>query len=498
MASDNQQSGDPLATANGQLAADTKSWATKWLSRRFESTVDVTFGHGTSIYSGFPMGSSNEIVTGGSMSLMLDPTGWIDDDRFQKLQDLLAPMGEWSGVFGASRELHYGPKVEIHHGAHVERRGVQSFDASNPRTHFLAGIITASTALSVLGWKKQNADGVIWEQLSRQLGPRGVTGALLNLLIEYEKGAGKCDAGQDRQNEASSLTDQASSVKSDYADLLLDLASTATDQGSTLAADGQADQTDAQNQANASDESVSDAENAAESDDSGGAADEESDEDQPSDSPDTSDLEFGSDEANYYESCDGVRATNARHVSIRARAVEDDDTDPSMIHLDAVGSDGDDNGVIALNSTGQATIVCGPAAVQVKRSAEVGQIDLITGDEGTITLNTGGESGSTAVMTPDGIKLSVGAEDAGAVISMTADGIKLSVGADGGPCLELTTSGVTMSCGAASVAVDESDQTTSAMNISQTADVDFTAEGAMATLKGSGQATINGAVAMIN
>jgi hypothetical protein len=209
-------------------------------------------------------------------------------------------------------------------------------------------------------------------------------------------------------------------------------------------------------------------------------------------------MKFGTDAADQYECYDGLLATGARHISLRARATEDSDKDPSLIHLDAHGADGKDNGVVAINSTGQATIVCGPAAMQVRRSGTTGQIDITTGKQGTITVSTGGDTGSNVEMTPDGIKLTVGAEGSGALISMTSTSIKLSVGAGGGPCIEITTSGVKMSCGSNSVAVDQSGQTTKGMNVTHQADMNFQAKGTMVSVQGSGQTAIKGAVTMIN
>ncbi|TWT97787.1 hypothetical protein Pla108_19390 [Botrimarina colliarenosi] len=489
-----------LANLFAQQASVTKNWAKSWLAKRYEASIDVTLGHSASIVSGFPMGSTSEVVTGGSMSLTLDPSGWIDNGTLQQAQDLLAPMGDWSGLFGSGRSLHYGPALSIHHGAEINRRASQTFDAANPRTHFVGGIVTAATALTMLGWRKHKDDPVAWENLVRTLGPRGVSGMLLNLLIEFEKATGECDAGVEKQSEASSLNTQVDALGADYASLVLGVASKVTEQGTALATAGQTDQAAEQSDAGSEDTSVDDAENAGEAeggDDDAGSSDDAGDPDSEPDA-NTDDLEFGTDSADVYQCYDGLVATGARHISLRARATDESDTDASLIHLDAQGAEGSDNGVVAINSTGQATVVCGPAAVQIRRSGDTGQVDITTGDQGAITLTTGGESGSKAVMNPDGITLSVGAEGSGTVITMTSTGIKLSVGAGGGPCLELTTSGVTMSCGSNSVAVDQSGQTTKGMNVSHQADMNFEAKGTMVSVQGSGQTTVKGAVTMIN
>lgn len=492
-----------LSNLKSQPTSATKNWGKSWIGKRFESAIDVTLGHGASIVSGWPMGSTSEIVTGGAMSMVLDPSGWIDSATIQQAQDLLAPMGDWSGVFGSKRELHYGPSLSIHHGAEISRRGVQTFDAANPRTHFVSGIVTAASALTLLGWTRQGSDPVAWENLVRTLGPRGVSGTLLNLLIEFEKATGECDAGLEKQSEASSLNDHAGALSADYSSLVLGLAAKVTDQGAALTAAGEADKAAEDAKEASADTSVDDATNSAGADDSSDSAEDDPSADaaaaaSAANGPDTSDMKFGSDTADQYGCYDGLLATGARHISLRARATEDTDKDPSLIHLDAHGADGKDNGVVAINSTGQATIVCGPAAMQVRRSGATGQIDITTGQQGTITVTTGGDTGSKVVMTPEGIKLTVGAEGSGALISMTSTGIKLSVGAGGGPCLELTTSGVTMSCGSSSVAVDSSSQKTKAMNVTHQADMNFEAKGTMVAVQGSGQTTVKGAVTMIN
>lgn len=484
--------GGPVNTANllGQKAVATAKWLQQWRMKGFESDINVTYGHAAKITAGFPGGSTNSVVQGGSMSLVLDPSGWIDNEEIQKYQDILAPMGKWSGVFGDKRSLHYGPTTNIRSGSEIKRRNKTPLEPSdvNWRTGMVGGIITASSLLSVLGWTMQNKDPMIWEQLTRKLGPRGVSGILLNLLIECEKAIGKTDVGTEKQAESSSLMAHAGSLGSDYASLILDLADAATQKGTALATEGQADlatnQAAADSEESEADEEENEEENASDEDADGGDssddADSDSDDEEEPQEPEVGSVAFGEDEADVYENYDGLLATSAKHVTIRARASEDDDNDgPSMIHVDAQGADGEDNGAVAITSTAQTTMVCGPTAFQMRRDGDTGQIDATTGDDGTITF-------------------SVGPAGAQSVFTMSSDGIKLSVGGDGGPCLELTTSGVTMSCGSNSVAVDASGQTTSAMNVSHEAQAAFSAKGATAALEGSCQATVKGAIAMIN
>ncbi|MEQ8849447.1 type VI secretion system tip protein TssI/VgrG [Botrimarina sp.] len=487
-------------------ASETKNWDKLLAALGYEADIEVTLGNAASVVTGMPWGTTGEIVTGGSMSMVIDPSGWLDEGVIAKVQDLVVPLGDWSALFGAGRSLHYGPLTTVHHGREIERRSSQTYDASNPRTAWVGGIITASAAMSLLAWRKEKSDPKAWETYVRKLGPRGLCGMLLNLLLEFEKANGETDAGEEKQREASSLNDQVDALGASYKSLLLDLAGKATETGSALASEGASDLADQQAEADSADTSVDDTEQRAadddsQSDDSGGEADaaaNDSDAAPDDNAPDTSNLTYGDSDADVFESYDGLLATGARHISLRARSLDDDDTDASLVHIDAQGGDGEDNGVVAINSTGQATIVCGPAAFQIRRDGETGQIDATTGDDGSITFTTGGESGSKAVMTPDGITLSVGAEGSGAVITMTSDGIKLAVGPDGGPCLELTTSGVTMSTGANSVAVDQSGQTTSATNISHEAQVAFEGKGVMASLEASAQATVKGTITMIN
>ncbi|TWT36526.1 Phage-related baseplate assembly protein [Posidoniimonas corsicana] len=476
----------PQANPNKLKAAVTKKYRNIGLAKNFEADINVTLGNAANIVGGVPCGSSNESVFGGKLGLCIDPMGWLDDGLAKQVQDLLMPTGEWSGLFGQGRYLHYGSETTIRHGSEINRRSKQAFDSSNPRTSMVAGIVTASAALTALGFASQTKNPIIWENLVRSLGPRGVSGALLNLLIEFEKAYGETDAGAEKQSEASSLSAQADALKSDYASLILQLASSVTDQGAALTAAGQQGSAAQQAKADSEDNSVDDAEQEADDENEEDAATTSDDSDQPDDSsdqdadgPSDDEITFGSDDADVYQCYDGLLATGARHISLRARATDDDDTDPSLIHLDAQGSDGDDNGVVAINSTGQATVVCGPASVQIRRDGQTGQIDISAGNDGAITL-------------------SVGPEGSGSQITMTSDGIKLSVGPDGGPCLELTSSGVTMSCGSNSVAVDESGQTTQGMNVSQQAEMSFEAKGTMVSIEGSGQTAVKGAVTMIN
>ncbi|TWT75591.1 Phage-related baseplate assembly protein [Posidoniimonas polymericola] len=482
--------GGPIPEANptGIKTPITKKYRNLGLAKNFESDISVTLGNAASIVGGLPCGTSNEVVFGGKLDICIDPLGWLPEGKINALQNLLMPTGQWSGLFGEGRALHYGPATNIRHGSEIDRRSKKTFDNANPRSALVSGIVTASVALTSLGFASQTNNPVIWENLVRTLGPRGISGALLNLLIELEKANGETDAGAEKQDEASSLSDHAGALGSDYASLILSLAQNATDAGSTLAAAGTADASAQQSQSDSEDNSVDDAEDEDEEDDqddSGGDDDQDadaaadSDSSDEDDSPSADDITFGSDDADVYQCYDGLLSTGARHITFRARASDDSDTDPSLIHLDAHGADGEDNGVVAINSTGQATIVCGPASVQVRRDSDTGQVDISTGDQGTLTL-------------------SVGPAGSGSQIVMTPDGIKLSVGGDGGPCLELTTSGVKMSCGSNSVAVDESGQTTAGMNISHSADNSFEAKGTMVSVQGTGQTTVKGSVTMIN
>ncbi|TWT90082.1 Phage-related baseplate assembly protein [Pseudobythopirellula maris] len=499
---------------DGQHAALAKKWGKKLALTQFESDIKFNFGHTSTITGGMPLASVGNVVLGGNMRIVMDPLGWVDDDQAQQIQDYAFPMGQWSGVFGSSRSLHYGPSTTIRHGAEVTRRVRENFAESNTRTQYVGGIASASTALLLLGALNEGRDSKKLEVLMRLLGPRGLSGTLLNLLIEYEQGLGTQDAGIDKQGEASSLNDHADVLGDDYASLITAFAEAATDQGESLSSKGEEISSEQESAAASQDLSADDAES--DSDDSGDDSDDDSDADSDASGDDSDagvdasgdedepedvdvDIEFGSDEeADVYECYDGLLMTGARNVSVRARPSDeaDDDTDPSLIHLDSQGG-GEDNGAVAITASGQTTIACGPAAFQIRRSGDVGQIDATTGDQGTITITTGGDSGSKAVLDPESINLSVGG-DSGAVIAMTSDGIKLTVGS-GGPCLEITTSGVTMSSGSNSVAVDTSGQTTSAMDITHTAQNGFTATGtASAELSAAGQTTVKGAMVMVN
>lgn len=493
----------------------TKKYRNLGYTKGYEADINVTLGNSTQVVGGFVAGSLNEVVTGGKVELVFDPLGWVPDGVVNQILNMAIPTGQWSGVFGEDRSVHYGTATEVRQGRDISRRYSQSLDGDNWRTHFIWPMVVASNSLLHLGNSLSNQNPVVWENLVRSLGPRGVTGVLLNLLIELERSLGENDAGCEKQHEAESMTTQADALGMDYASLILELAGKVTDQGASLIADGAADKAQQEADAAANDASVDDAASAGEASEADdpaaedeGAADatetddgatEEATEDESAEDADADqDLTYGDATADVYQCYDGLLATAARHISLRARAAEGEDTDPSLIHIDAQGGDGEDNGVVAINSTGQATVVCGPACFQIRRDGDTGQIDATTGDDGTITLTTGGESGSRAVLDPETITLSVGAEGAGATITMTSDGIKLAVGPDGGPCLELTTSGVTMSCGANSVAVDQSGQTTAGMNISHKAEMAYEAEGMMASLEGSAQTTVKGAITMIN
>ena len=470
----------------------------------------MTLGNATSLVSGLLAGSSNEVVTGGKLDVVLDPSSLIPAGKVKDLQELFFPMGQRSAVFGANQSLHYGTDVNVRLGSDVTRRIVKSIDESDFRFHYISSIATATAAITYLGTAFSKNNHLTWERLTKLLGPSGACGVLTNLLLLKEKANGQCDAGIEKQLEAESLIAHADSLGVEYKSLLMDLAGLATDRGSMLVAAGEADSAGAdQQEAEAGDiptdaspeiPGEADTPDAPESPDADTTVDVGVD---PEADLDTSNLEFGPSDADVFECYDGVLATRARHISLRARAPDaeegaEEDTDSSLIYIDAQGGDGEDNGVVAINSTGQATTVCGPASFRVRREGDTGQIDADTGDDGVITLRTGGETGSTAVLDPETITLAVGAEGAGAMITMTSDGIKLSVGPDGGPCLELTTSGVTMSCGANSVAVDQSGQTTEGMNVSHKASMAFEAEGMMASLKGSAQTTVKGAITMIN
>lgn len=504
-ADDSDDNDAPLVNYLGQQWEKWKGWKKVWLASRFEADISVTLGHTTGIVGGFPLGTASDLVQGGKVGLVLDPSGWIDSDTVQQLQDLIVPMGEASGVFGSGRSLHYGPKTSIRHGTDICRRSNQPFDESNPRTAWVAGIASASTALTLLGWRLQQEDPTIWEKLVRSLGPRGASGILFNLLVEFEKACGECDAGEEKQNEASSLTTQADSLDADYASLILDLASTTTEQGSALAAlaaDDKAKADESKQEDGDSSSLVDDAEDSAEQkddsdDDSSGAAAAGPGADATGEVS-ADDISFGNDDADTYESFDGLLATSARHLSLRARATDDDDTDPSLIHLDAQGGDGEDNGVVAINSSGQATIVCGPASLQMRRDSDTGQIDIHTGDEGTMSLTCGDSStGSKIKFDPSTLTLQVGG-DAGSQIEMTPDGIKLSFAGGMQPSIELNSSGITLKCGSSELAVTGTSQTTKAESISHEANVSLAAKGAMLDLEASASATLKGAITMIN
>jgi hypothetical protein len=491
----------------GQKWEKWKGWKKKWMASRFEADINITLGHSNSIVGGFPLGTSNQVVQGGQLGLVLDPSGWIDNETFQQIQDLIVPMGDTSGVFGSSRSLHYGPETSIRHGTDICRRSKQPFDETNPRTAWVAGIASASTALTLLGWRLQQDDPTVWENLVRTLGPRGATGILFNLLVEFEKACGECDAGEEKQNEASSLTTQVDSLDADYASLILDVAGSVTEQGTALAALAAEDKAAADEDSQEDGDSSSLVENAEESgedesdsDDAGGddAADPGGPGADASGDVSADDVSFGNDDADTYEAFDGLLATSARHLSFRARSTDDDDTDPSLIHLDAQGGDGEDNGVVAINSSGQATVVCGPASLQMRRDGDTGQIDIRTGDDGTITLTCGDSStGSKIKFDPETLTLQVGG-DAGSQIEMTADGIKLSFAGGAQPSIELNSSGITLACGSSELAVTGTSQTTTAESISHEANVQFAAKGAMIDIEASATATLKGAITMIN
>lgn len=488
-----------LTGLTAQDLSKTKLWSKLRKGLQFESSVDVTLGSAASIVSGLPWGSTGEIVTGGSMSLVLDPLGWIDDDDLQKGLQYALPTGEWSGLFGSGRTLHYGKATSIHHGREFVVRGKQVYDDSNLRTGFFTAISVSSIALTLLGCKFQKEDATKWDTLTRMLGPRGVSGMLLHTLLMIESANAELDTGDEELQAAASLVDAASSLALANQTRLNAIAATVNAHGTELASSGAEDLATAKAEEESEDTSADDAESSAEADPEVGADDApEAEAPELPDEPAADDFTLETSEADSYQCLDGLLSTSARHVTFRARARDDEDTDPSLIHLDAQGADDEDNGVVAINSTGQATIVCGPASVQVRRDGDTGQIDIDTGDDGQITLATGGATGSKAVLDPETITLSVGAEGAGATITMTSDGIKLSVGPEGGACLELTTSGATMSCGANSVAVDQAGQTTSAMNVSQEAQMNFEAKGLMATVESSAMTTVKGGITMIN
>lgn len=495
-----------LTALTEQDLGKTKLWSKLRKGLQFESAVDVTLGSSASIVGGLPWGSTGEIITGGTMSLVVDPMEWLADGDTQDALQYALPTGEWSGLFGNGRTLHYGKATSIHHGREFVVRGKQVYDGSNLRTGFFSAISAASFALPLLGFVLQKKDATKWDTLTRMLGPRGVSGMLLHTLLMIEAANAELDTGDEELQSAASLANAAGSLALANQAQLNAVAATVNAQAAALSGSGAEDLAAAQAEQDSEDASVDDAESDAEADPdsevdmaegSDDAASEEADT-EPPEEPSADEFTLETSEADSYQCLDGLLSTSARHVTFRARARDDDDTDPSLIHLDAEGADGEDNGVIALNSTGQATVVCGPASVQVRRDGDTGQIDIDTGDEGQITLATGGTTGSKAVLDPETITLSVGAEGAGALITMTSDGIKLSVGPEGGPCLELTTSGVTMSCGANSVAVDQAGQSTSAMNVSQEAQMNFEAKGLMATVEGSAMTTVKGGITMIN
>ncbi|QDU58368.1 type VI secretion system Vgr family protein [Aeoliella mucimassa] len=499
-----EQPAGQLINSLGQKWDKTKGWSKKWLAASFEADIAVTLGHAASVVGGFPLGTVSEVVQGGKLGFILDPSGWIADDTVQQLQDLIIPMGDTSGLFGSRRTLHYGPSTTIRHGSEIVRRSSDAFDASNPRTAWVAGIASVSTALTLLGWRLQKDDPTAWENLVRALGPRGASGVLFNLLVEYEKACGECDAGEETQNEASSLTSQADSLDADYQSLILDLASAFTERGTALSSTGEADTATANSDASA----VGDTSSFVDStEDEGEEGDESGDEQSsdssgPSDDDDgtvsTDDVSFGPDEANVYESYDGLLSTSARHLSFRARSTDEEDTDASLIHLDAQGGEGNDNGVVAINSTGQATMVCGPASLQIRRSSDVGQVSVRTGDQGSIQLVSGpSDSGSNASLDPNTLKLNIGG-DSGSTISMTAEGIKLSFGGGPGASIELNSSGITMECGSSKFVLAAAEQSTSAESITHTASASLNQKGAMIDIEASASATLKGAMTMIN
>ncbi|WP_425395143.1 type VI secretion system tip protein TssI/VgrG [Aeoliella sp.] len=505
--SEDDQSAGQLVNSLGQKWDKSKGWSKKWLAAGFESDIQVTLGHAASVIGGFPLGTASEVVQGGKLGVILDPSGWISDDTAQQIQDLIVPMGETSGVFGSKRALHYGPATTIRHGSEIVRRSSDAFDTSNPRTAWVAGIATVSTALTLLGWRLQKDDPTVWENLVRALGPRGATGVLFNLLVEYEKACGECDAGEETQNEASSLTTQTDSLDSNYQSLLLDLASSFTDRGSALSSTGASDQAQATSDAsNVGDTSsfASSAEDEGEDEDENSGDDSSDDENADSGGPSdddsgtvsTDDVAFGPDDANVYQSYDGLAATSARHLSFRARSTDEDDTDASLIHLDAQGGDDQDNGVVAINSTGQATIVCGPASFQMRRSSTTGQVSVRTGDEGYIKLASGpSDSGSNATFDPDSITLNIGG-DSGSTVSMSSDSLKLSFGDS--TSIELSSSGITLTCSSSKFVLSSSDLSASAENITHEASTTLTQNGTNVDIEASGQATLKGAMTMIN
>ena len=504
--SSDQSSGE-LVNALGQKWQKWKKWAAKWQGARLEADIQVILGHSANIVGGFPLGTSSEVVQGGKLGVTLDPSAWISDDTVQQIQDLIVPLGESNGLFGSGRSLHYGPATTIRHGTEIVRRSSQPFDASNPRTAWVAGIATVATSLTLLGWRLQKDDSTVWESLVRSLGPRGATGILFNLLLEYEKACGECDAGSETQNEASSITTQVKSLDSDYQSLLIDFASSITDRGTALSTAGESDKSKANSDAGKVGDVTSFADSTEEAGEDGDENEEASSDDSTADtgpSDDSNgtvspnDVSFGPDEANVYQAYDGLLSTSARHLSFRARATDSDDTDASLIHLDAQGGDGEDNGVVAINSTGQATMVCGPASLQMRRSSDTGQISMRTGDQGSIKLASGpSSSGSNGTLDPDKIKFNIGG-DSGSTVEMTSDGIKLSFGGGASPSFELNSSGITMTCGGSKFVLASSEQTTTSESITHQASASLTQKGGMLDLEASGVTTLKGSMVQIN
>lgn len=471
-----------VAAAGGSKLKSEVTAAYSLFKSIFPGNYTTIFGDDVYGCMSIPTGSRLSSIYGSDVTFVLDPVGlykaWrgsvptFSTTATSNLKRLLTggPGGHVDLTLGRCSNLLYGILRHIHRGPHYEL--VSTFDAAAGLPAKVLGALISISVFSslILSDFDFYRDSTSWEVKVAKFGLSKLSSRLMGLLIDYETKLAVAAVATDEAEAAEAKVALIEEVALQLKPQLLSAAKTDAEEVAKLAiaaADLEANQ--------AADRRVA---------------------------------------------INGDYTVRARNISLTGSTPVDGDEQglfgASTIMLNAQGSFPEENGTLVLKASRQGSLTAGPAKVQVVRAAAEGTVIVDAGAIGTVKAQQGlPDLGSRIALTPTGASVNVGPPVGGSAIQLTDEGISISWGmAPAGASIKLSAEGILMNCGLCSfsltpegitlqaaenrIALTPAGVQTSALVIENTGQTLGGLAGMMVDINGDGQASIQGALTMIN